>query len=127
MSPSSVNGANISERLLKQDPQDDEVKFRLIEDYAFDVGTNGNPKSKARALALCRQLFKADPKRAKNYGALGIVYEMSYTNKHNQADGLAAIAAARNYLSLVDPKTEYAQMERDVISELTADLAKDKQ
>lgn len=127
VSPSAVKGANIGERLLRQDPQDDEVKFNLVVDHAFGVGTNGNPKSKARALALCQQLFKADPKRAKNYSVLGTVYEMSYSNKHNRADGLAAIAAARSYLRLIDPKTEYAQMKRDGISELKADLARDKQ
>lgn len=126
VSPSAARGENIGEKLLRRDPQDDEVKFNLIVDYAFDVGVTGNPKSKARALALCHQLMQTDPKRAKNYSVLGNVYEMSYSNKHNRADGLAAIAAAQKYISLVDPKAEYAQMERDGISELKSDLANDK-
>jgi len=127
MSPSYRYTCGFGERLLRRDPKDDEVKSRLVGDYASDVGYIGNPDSKLRALALCHQLLQDDPKRARYYAVLGTVYEASYIHAHNAPDALAAIVADRKYISLVDPQSEYAQMERGTIAEIQTDLAKDKQ
>lgn len=125
VSPSSKDTPILGERLLKQSPNDDEVKLSLAVDYAFDVGVSGSPQSKARALDLTHQLLQTDPKRARYHGILGMVYEGSYGHRHNTPDAEAAIAANQKYLSLVDPHGEYAQMTRGAIAELKADLTKD--
>jgi hypothetical protein len=116
----------LGERLLKQDSNDNPVKLHLIEDYAFNVGETGNPQSKARALDLCHQLLQANANRSSYYAVLGMVYEMSYTHKHNPADGMAAIAADQKYISLVDSVSEAAQRAHGDVAEIKADLAKDK-
>ncbi len=125
--PSSKDTSSFGERLLKQEPQDDEIKLSLIGDYAFNVGASGNPLSKARALDLCHQLLQTDPKRARYYAVLGTVYEMSYTYKHNASDSMKSVAADQKYISLVDPQSEYARMRCGAVAELKADLAKDNQ
>lgn len=117
--------ANLGERFLKHSPEDNPVKLHLIGDYAFDVGESGNPRSKARALALCQQLSDVGFKRSSYYACLSMVYEMSYTFRHNPIDAKANIAANQKYISLVDPRSEAAHRARSAIAEVKADLAQD--
>lgn len=87
----------LGERLVKQNPKDNDVKYQLIHVLRQ---TPARPENQ-EALKLAQELVQSDPKAALYYQVLGSVYLDAYIDfGFNKADGDKAIAEFQKELEL---------------------------
>ncbi len=109
----------LGERLLRQDTQDVSVKGHLALDYTVPGPEPYNLKAKNRAVQLSKELIKVDPKYPSYNAVLAEAYTANYfMNGHHRQDGLAMIAALRQYLSLAKPNEAFYQDAKNRLSDM---------
>lgn len=109
----------LGERLLRQDTQDVSVKGHLALDYTVPGPEPYTLKAKKRAIELSTELIKAEPRYASYHAVLAEAYTTNYfMNGHHRQDGLAMIAALRQYLSLAKPNEAFYQDAKNRLSDM---------
>ncbi len=109
----------LGERLLRQDTQDVSVKGHLALDYTAPGPEPYNLKAKNRAVQLSKELIKVDPKYPSYNAVLAEAYTANYfMNGHHRQDGIAMIAALRQYLSLAKPNEAFYQDAKNRLSDM---------
>ena len=100
----------LGERLLKRDPNDVPVKYRLSDAYTalFSERSQRNrdhevdPQLKQRALTLIEQVIAVSPSNPDYRAALAAVYVSSWADNKNPEDATNAVAAYKQYLKLAE-------------------------
>ena len=106
----------LGERLLQRDTQDAEVKAHLALDY---TGKPYSLASKTRAIQLSREMIQANPKCSRCYAIRAEAYYTAYyENGRHRKDGLAVIAALKEYLSLAKPNEYFYQPAKDRLADM---------
>ncbi len=90
----------VGRRLIRHNPQDDEVMYRFLSVLAQIVSTDDE---RAEYLAIAQKLVQRDPKIAKYHAGLGGAYKTMWQQTKSKADAAKAIAGYRKYLELAPP------------------------
>jgi hypothetical protein len=103
----SENLVPAGERLLKSNPKDTEIKYRLVELLGF----SSKIKHHNRAVVLAQQMVQSNPKESRFHSMLGGAYLNLWRWTKDPVAGQRAVASYRTYLK-IEPKhpfRSYAQ------------------
>ena len=94
---------NLGLRLLRRDPANRQLMLAVISDLGDDRDDVDRSKTRViadrvRALALAQQYTLQHPEDPEGYGALGLVYSLSYLHSNSPSDQTKAIAAFNEQL-----------------------------
>lgn len=121
VSPDSSQLVALGERLLKRNPNDMDVKYKLIGDYYGLISLNGlhskkvDPATKERVLAIAQQMLQANPTVAKYYSSLGGVYLTCWVVLRDQDDAAKAIVEYKKFLQLAPANDEFRPQAHNII------------
>lgn len=96
----------LGERLLKHDPKDAFVKYRLCDDYDELLGLRYQQthqvdlETKKRALFLVQQLIQDNPGTAKYYAVRGGIYTSCWVLNKNIEDATKGLASYQEFMKL---------------------------
>lgn len=122
----------VGERLLEHTPNDEEVMFRLCDDYIemfSSISGRTHTKTvdsiaKGRALALANKLIDDKPTSAKYYSMLAAVYVSAWEISRNPDDAAKALAAYQTYLKLAPPDDTFRPQAKNIIGLLQRHLSR---
>lgn len=90
-------------RLLKRDPNDNGVKYFVVE--TLEPGLH--PAERRLAMQYTSQLIKASPKDAKVYALRGYVHNIAFMEKNNALDAKQAVIYYQKYLALAPQDDDF--------------------
>lgn len=93
----------VGDKLLRRNPQDDEVKLYLAKSLAY----LGDAAKRQRSLRLTRELIAHDGRRANYYSLLGGIYFQTWEATKRRADANSSIAAYQHYLQLAPASDDW--------------------
>jgi len=112
----------VGERLLNHKPDDNDVKYYLIQCYKPWRST----LEKQKAVSLAQDLVHVAPSRPGSYSALGGVYFNSWMVSHEKEDAEKAVLAYRHYLRVAPQNYAWRRQAESIIQYITSHSATGK-
>ncbi len=102
---------SVGERLLHHTPDDDDLKYYLIQCYQ----PKHSEQQKQEAISLAQELIHSTPHRPGAYSALGGIYFRSWMVNHQREDGNEAVTAYREYLRIAPENYTWRRQAENII------------
>lgn len=106
----------IGERLLRHSPDDEDVKYYLIQCYK----PWRSNLEKQKAVSLAQDLIRTVPSRPGSYSALGGVYFNSWMVSHRKEDADKAVSAYQDYLRIAPQNYAWRQRAEEIIQYISS-------
>lgn len=101
----------VGERLLRHTPDDNDVKYYLIQCYRPEH----SEQEKQKAISLAQELIRSAPHRPGSYSALGGIYFRSWMMNRQTEDANKAISAYQEYLHIAPQKYAWRRQAENII------------